>query len=783
MSWRRVLLHQDEPVDCIQGDALIHGCLSTLGSCGIPLDLGHCQAIAVPALPTKVEWLSLFEVTEDSDNVNDTLISQARDFDGKILREQWDKLLFFYGSAQKLAEAGAYWFKETDNIKAAAGEHLYNMDGYNYLDIAFLKDVDPAKQVSMNKTDLDLSAPGEKPMAHSNVDDCYFNLSDQTSRYFIAPLVLYDNAPSEYYRGVIENVMGIPFSWLQHGFQNLITSAHFMKPADIPDSAWVMMPTSAKQTVLKGYTKGKRTAIDISAINRDVKLFMARTPVGSTPGMLPQKGPVVAPRTRRVVIPPRAAQLREESSADPPNDNASHDNQDEVSRDHEEHQGGPAPNQFARGAMHNGPPSDDSDDDDDDEDDHDYDDEDYGHAGDQRDDQPPRRERQEPPPRREEHRPPRDDYPYRGQDDYDHHDGRHDDQAYDDQRGNGTEGKTLTFRDVQALPNYSGKRNGPRVTNYLADFEAALRLLSKRTLPTPGAEWGLLLKSKLEGDARLAIDALQASLSRVPTFQEMHDALSRQFAFSYEDVHSLTSKLENLSWDGSWTLGDYLTRFWSLSLRIADKRSNMDLVKTLKKALPRYIINQIESQFSTQEDPRLEDIIDYLKRTSWVNQQRESRGSQPATRGRFSDFGRRGRDSRGRARGGQASQATSVLLKTATRLRVRIVRATRTTAMGTAMTATLVTPTVVVLTVATQAAVTTTVASGPLMSPGTTPSAESGLVIIETALVVVVGRYHPLLLQCNLLLCRVQLRLTQWMLRISHQMLKNYTSRQRLLQE
>jgi hypothetical protein len=125
----------------------------------------------------------------------------------------------------------------------------------------------------------------------------------------------------------------------------------------------------------------------------------------------------------------------------------------------------------------------------------------------------------------------------------------------------------------------------------------------------------------------------------------------------------------------------------------------MDLVKTLKKALPRYIINQIESQFSTQEDPRLEDIIDYLKRTSWVNQQRESRGSQPATRGRFSDFGRRGRDSRGRARGGQASQATSVLLKTATRLRVRIVRATRTTAMGTAMTATLVTPTVVVLTV------------------------------------------------------------------------------------
>eukprot|EP00884_Botryococcus_braunii_P010916 jgi/Botrbrau1/19826/Bobra.0124s0067.1 len=131
----------------------------------------------------------------------------------------------------------------------------------------------------------------------------------------------------------------------------------------------------------------------------------------------------------------------------------------------------------------------------------------------------------------------------------------------------------------------------------------------------------------------------------------MHDALCRQFAFSYEDVHSLTSKLEKLSWDGSWTLGDYLTRFWSLSLRIADKRSNMDLMKTLKKALPRYIVNQLEGQFSTQEDPRLDDIIEFLKRTSWVNQLRESRGSQPVTRGRFTDFGRRGRDSRGRARG------------------------------------------------------------------------------------------------------------------------------------
>eukprot|EP00884_Botryococcus_braunii_P009019 jgi/Botrbrau1/18118/Bobra.0757s0001.2 len=375
-----------------------------------------------------------------------------------------------------------------------------------------------------------MTAPGEKPLASKDTWDCYLNFSDETSKFYIPPALLYSTTPSEYHSNAIYQAMGVPSSWLQGGTQHLLQSALFMKPDEFPEAPWVLLPNSAKQSVLKGYNEG---------------------------------------------VPP--VERRDE------------------------------------------PPL--------------------------RNDQPLR---DDPPPRREELRPRRDD---RGPDDYDRHYDRHDDQAHDDNRGTGTEGKTLTFRDVQALPNYNGKRSGPRVNNYLSDFQAALRLLSKRTLPTPGAKWGLLLKSKLEGDARIAIDALQASLNRVPTFQEMHDALCRQFAFSYEDVHSLTSKLEKLSWDGSWTLGDYLTRFWSLSLRIADKRSNMDLVKTLTKALPRCIINQLEGQFSTQEDPRLDDIIEFLKRTSWVNQLRESRGSQPVTRGRFTDFGRRGRDSRGRARG------------------------------------------------------------------------------------------------------------------------------------
>eukprot|EP00884_Botryococcus_braunii_P009020 jgi/Botrbrau1/18119/Bobra.0757s0001.1 len=504
-----------------------------------------------------------------------------------------------------------------------------------------------------------MTAPGEKPLASKDTWDCYLNFSDETSKFYIPPALLYSTTPSEYHSNAIYQAMGVPSSWLQGGTQHLLQSALFMKPDEFPEAPWVLLPNSAKQSVLKGYNEGKKSAIDISAINHDLKIFMARTPAvtTTTPGMLLQRGPVVSPRTRRVFIAPRPTQLRDESSPDVDNENASHANQEEVSENPEELQGGSAPRQFARGAMHDGPPSedDDDDDDDDDENDDDYDDEDYGNAGVppvERRDEPPLRNdqplRDDPPPRREELRPRRDD---RGPDDYDRHYDRHDDQAHDDNRGTGTEGKTLTFRDVQALPNYNGKRSGPRVNNYLSDFQAALRLLSKRTLPTPGAKWGLLLKSKLEGDARIAIDALQASLNRVPTFQEMHDALCRQFAFSYEDVHSLTSKLEKLSWDGSWTLGDYLTRFWSLSLRIADKRSNMDLVKTLTKALPRCIINQLEGQFSTQEDPRLDDIIEFLKRTSWVNQLRESRGSQPVTRGRFTDFGRRGRDSRGRARG------------------------------------------------------------------------------------------------------------------------------------
>eukprot|EP00884_Botryococcus_braunii_P003992 jgi/Botrbrau1/13594/Bobra.0307s0013.1 len=40
------------------------------------------------------DWVPNRLVTETSNNVNDAMISHARDFDGQILRQQWDKLLF-----------------------------------------------------------------------------------------------------------------------------------------------------------------------------------------------------------------------------------------------------------------------------------------------------------------------------------------------------------------------------------------------------------------------------------------------------------------------------------------------------------------------------------------------------------------------------------------------------------------------------------------------------------------------------------------------------------------
>eukprot|EP00884_Botryococcus_braunii_P010111 jgi/Botrbrau1/19100/Bobra.0077s0014.1 len=190
------------------------------------------------------DWVPNRLVTETSNNVNDAMISHARDFDGQILRQQWDKLLFFCASAQKLAEQGPYWFKETDMIKAASGEILCAMDGYDFLDLSCLKEVDPANQVStwvvINKTALDMTAPGEKPLASKDTWDCYLNFSDETSKFYIPPALLYSTTPSEYHSNAIYQAMGIPSSWLQGGTQHLLQSALFMKPDEFPEAPWVL---------------------------------------------------------------------------------------------------------------------------------------------------------------------------------------------------------------------------------------------------------------------------------------------------------------------------------------------------------------------------------------------------------------------------------------------------------------------------------------------------------------------------------------------------------------
>eukprot|EP00884_Botryococcus_braunii_P000454 jgi/Botrbrau1/10409/Bobra.0133s0018.1 len=126
--------------------------------------------------------------------------------------------------------------------------------------LSCLKEVDPAKQVStwvvINKTALDMTAPGEKPLASKDTWDCYLNFPDETSKFYIPPALLYSTTPSEYHSNAIYQAMGIPSSWLQGGTQHLLQSALFMKPDEFPQAPWVLLPNSAKQSVLKGYNEG-----------------------------------------------------------------------------------------------------------------------------------------------------------------------------------------------------------------------------------------------------------------------------------------------------------------------------------------------------------------------------------------------------------------------------------------------------------------------------------------------------------------------------------------------
>jgi hypothetical protein len=45
--------------------------------------------------------------------------------------------------------------------------------------------------------------------------------------------------------------------------------------------------------------------------------------------------------------------------------------------------------------------------------------------------------------------------------------------------------------------------------------------------------------------------------------------------------------------------------------------------------MPRYLVNHFEGRFSVHDDPRIEDIIQYLRRTSWINHTKDLNIIQP----------------------------------------------------------------------------------------------------------------------------------------------------------
>ena len=613
-------------------------------------------------------WATSHLVTTESNNVNDQTVFESRAYDAHLFEKMMLAIVWQFASAHLLHDVGPNWFENEEVMNDLINPGRYGEDLWEKYGLTFLKDGNPAsilrKWIATNKTVIDGSIPVQRPVARPIDWDLYMNFTDESNDYYLQQDCFRYKTPDPAYTEAFEYIFGIPKELFADRVNNLYKSALFMKPESMKPLAWILMDDESKLSLIKGTlgekdgTKEKVNGEDSSfeeaqtevLMNRsgtkgatfmaipgictrpmgydtNFQVFMGRIPPINTPGMLPTKGPIFTPQTRFAKVPPYV-HARADSQNDPsggntdPNDEAD-EPEDENNEQDENEDIAPLNGSQASGARGNnhGPPDGDDDGDDNNDDD-----------GPGNNHNNPRRGGGGPGGPFDPARGPGDQEP------------GYDDPVPEYYRGKGPAGKTLGFKDIQALQNYNGKRTGPRVSNFLADFESALRLLSGRTLPTPGNEWGLLLKSKLEGDARIAIDALQASLNRVPTYVEMHDALRKQFAFSYEDAQALTAKLEKLTWDGSWTLGDYLNRFWSLSLRISDKRSNMDLVRTLKNALPRFIINQIEGQFSVHDDPPLEDIIQYLRRTSWINQTRDPRGIKH-------DGGRRGNDSRGRARG------------------------------------------------------------------------------------------------------------------------------------
>lgn len=171
-------------------------------------------------------------VTSESANVSDTIILESGDFESEVDYQQVASVRFLYGAAQRLAESGPNWYKEKDMVRCLSGATILGMDGWTAFDSQPFLHVDPAKQLvfwmSANKTDLNSSALGEKPISRNETWACYLNLSEGDSLYYDHQNQYLDNTPPEYYASAIEHTFGIPKPWRHDGAKHLIELAMFM---------------------------------------------------------------------------------------------------------------------------------------------------------------------------------------------------------------------------------------------------------------------------------------------------------------------------------------------------------------------------------------------------------------------------------------------------------------------------------------------------------------------------------------------------------------------------
>jgi hypothetical protein len=172
---------------------------------------------------------------------------------------------------------------------------------------------------------------------------------------------------------------------------------------------------------------------------------------------------------------------------------------------------------------------------------------------------------------------------------------------------------------LQGFAKFGAKKDQLKASVWLSDFEDLCRLISGHPPNSFGAEWGLLVKQKLEGNALFAIDAFHKKLNRAPTYVEMKAELIARFDCIVDDVKSLKSKFNKLTWDDSSSLAEFLLQFQNLAILFETKRSNSDLVVKLRSQMTPQINLFLDTSFAGVQDPPLPNVLTLLRASSFIN--------------------------------------------------------------------------------------------------------------------------------------------------------------------